>query len=95
MDDKRENYLDLKIPLKRNQTNNMFVCDILTPHLITWLKAASYFLKNRKDIIKELEKQITYYRSMHSKESGLVWFVRFYGISTFVGYLTPNPFLCK
>ena len=24
--------------------------------------------------------------------SGLVWF---YGISTFVGYLTPNPFLCK
>ena len=29
--------------------------------------------------------------------SGLVWFglVRFYGISTFVGYLMPNPFLCK
>ena len=24
---------------------------------------------------------------------GLVWFVGFYGISTFVGYLTPNPFL--
>ena len=23
---------------------------------------------------------------------GLVWF---YGISTFVGYLTPNPFLCN
>ena len=23
---------------------------------------------------------------------GLVWF---YGISTFVGYLMPNPFLCK
>ena len=23
------------------------------------------------------------------------WFVEFYGISTFVGYLTPNPFLCK
>ena len=22
-------------------------------------------------------------------------FVWFYGISTFVGYLTPNPFLCK
>ena len=28
-------------------------------------------------------------------EPGLVWFVGFYGISTFVGYLTPNPFLCK
>ena len=24
---------------------------------------------------------------------GLVWLVGFYGISTFVGYLTPNPFL--
>ena len=23
---------------------------------------------------------------------GLVWFVGFYGISTFVGYLRPNPF---
>ena len=23
------------------------------------------------------------------------WFVGFYGLSTFVGYLTPNPFLCK
>ena len=26
---------------------------------------------------------------------GLAWFVGFYGISTFVGYLTPNPFLYK
>ena len=26
---------------------------------------------------------------------GLGWFVGFYGISTFVGYLTPNQFLCK
>ena len=23
------------------------------------------------------------------------WLVGFYGISTFVGYLRPNPFLCK
>ena len=23
------------------------------------------------------------------------WLVGFYGVSTFVGYLTPNPFLCK
>ncbi len=28
-------------------------------------------------------------------EDGLVWLVGFYGIPTFVGYLTPNPFLCK
>ena len=26
---------------------------------------------------------------------GLVSFVGFYGISTFVGYLTTNTFLCK
>ena len=25
----------------------------------------------------------------------LVWFGLVYGISTFVDYLTPNPFLCK
>ena len=23
------------------------------------------------------------------------WLVEFYGMSTFVGYLTPNPFLCR
>ena len=28
----------------------------------------------------------------HVRLFRLVWF---YGISTFVGYLTPNPFLCK
>ena len=27
--------------------------------------------------------------------ANLSWLVGFYGISTFVGYLTPNPFLCK
>ena len=27
--------------------------------------------------------------------SDVGWFVVFYGISTFVGYLTPNTFLCK
>ena len=26
---------------------------------------------------------------------GFGWFVGFYGISAIVGYLTPNPFLCK
>ena len=30
-----------------------------------------------------------------SEFDGLVWFVGFYGISTFVSYLTPNLFLCK
>ena len=27
--------------------------------------------------------------------NGLVWFGWFYGISTFIGYLTPNSFLWK
>ena len=25
-------------------------------------------------------------------ENGLVWFVGFYGLSTLIGYLMPNPF---
>ena len=29
------------------------------------------------------------------KNCSLDWFGGFYGISTFVGYLKPNPFLCK
>ena len=29
------------------------------------------------------------------RQMPLVWFVGLYGISTFVGYLTPNPFLYK
>ena len=36
--------------------------------------------------------------TIYSMHLGLVlfgWLVRFYGISTFVGYLTPNPFLCS
>ena len=31
----------------------------------------------------------------HTRATKLIWFGGFYGISTFVGYLTPNPFLCK
>ena len=39
-------------------------------------------------------------KTIYRKESGqkgwlVAWLVGFYGISTFVGYLTPNPFLCK
>ena len=38
---------------------------------------------------------ICYITLCYTRWFGLVWFVWFYGISTFVGYLTPNPFLCK
>ena len=40
----------------------------------------------KKIILSEKAKSFKY---------GLVWFVEFYGISTFVGYLMPNPFLCE
>ncbi len=33
--------------------------------------------------------------SSSSSSYKFVCFVVFYGISTFTGYLTPNPFLCK
>ena len=31
----------------------------------------------------------------HLRLSLVGWLVGFYGISSFVGYLMPNPFLCK
>ena len=34
-------------------------------------------------------------QSLRLQWIGLVWLVGFYGISTFIGYLMPNPFLCK
>ena len=47
----------------------------------------------QKDIGKWLNEQKI--SLLLAKFDGLVWFVGFYGISTFVGYLTSNPFLCK
>ena len=38
---------------------------------------------------------ITNLTDVIKKRELVCWFVGFYGISTFVGYLTPNPFLCK
>ena len=45
------------------------------------------------DLIKEEVLEVACYEN--KKEVFLVWFVGFYGLSTLVGYLTPNPFLCK
>ena len=43
-----------------------------------------------------LQDQTMNNRNKLNLHSGLVgWFVGFYGISTFVGDLTPNPFLCR
>ena len=60
------------------------------------------FLELERSNLKSLSKEtsILYFFVMsdifiYLKILGLVWFGGFYGISTFVGYLTPNPFLCK
>ena len=45
-------------------------------------------------IAQEGEKLEKYLQKTWKCWFGLVWFGGFYGISTFVGYLTPNPFLC-
>ena len=34
-------------------------------------------------------------RDRERDEDKVIWFVGFYGISTFIGYLMPNPFLYK
>ena len=50
--------------------------------------------------ITRLEYELAYYDSAvhrfnHYTTRTPPWFVGFYGISTFVGYITSNPFLCK
>ena len=45
---------------------------------------------------KETKPNLYYTQDFLSQVDLLVdWFVGFYGISLFVGYLTPNPFLRK
>ena len=51
-----------------------------------------------RELCKKLKFDHTNKRYMHNPlviTIGLVWFRGFYGISAFVSYLTPNPFLCK
>ena len=50
-----------------------------------------FFYKETCSFVRSLKFVIMFDYIPH----GLVWFVWFYGISTFIGYLTPNPFLCK
>ena len=57
-------------------------------------------IKNTSYILQLTTRKWNYYHKSVLKEDvyiwfGLVWFGGFYGISTFIGYLTPNPFLCK
>ena len=65
----------------------------------TWLYPGTNKLKHKYSIRKsskerkDVDLELKFLK--HIEFQGLVWFVGFYGISTFVGYLTPNPFLCK
>ena len=52
----------------------------------------SIFFKKEK---RKLIFIIFTYKIYHHLIAGYCWLVGFYGISTFVGYLMPNPFLCK
>ena len=45
-----------------------------------------FFITKMSELSKE---KIHFYYNM------IGWLVGFYGISTFVGYFMPNPFLCK
>ena len=63
-----------------------FIRKIITLNLLV-KRLCSYICCRRWDWQRKIE------GSVYS--DGLVWFVGFCGISTFVGYLTPNPFLCK
>ena len=44
---------------------------------------------------KNMNKQLKSKYTTHVYLPIFSWLVGFYGISTFVGYLTPNVFLCK
>ena len=75
------NYKDLEIEFE----------EIL--HLKTIVRTLG-MVKKRTD--KHTNKKPASYSIYHIQiVTGLVWFVGFYDISTFVVYLMPNPFLCN
>ena len=64
-------------------------CFYISVFFFNFSSVSSHILILNKNRIRFL------WRRCMSQFDGLVWFVGFYGISTFVGCLTPNPFLCK
>ena len=61
----------------------------------SYFSFTSQVWENNRAELGYLAKVLIYVTSDVKTWFGLVWFVWFYGISTFVGYLTPNPFLCE
>ena len=74
-----------RAPLWHNN-DNIFWWEYFTSRESTG-RSRSYMNIIRMESSKQYQSALDWY--------GLVWLVGFYGISTFVGYLTPNPFLCK
>ena len=60
----------------------MFVCVCVYVYMYTPMSIRKYI---------RIYKQV----GLTTKKVLVGWFVGFYGISTSVGYFTPNPFLCK
>ena len=75
-----------------------WISDTLTSKARVQTKATSKMLIRRQlDTIIKLVKELScWWMCPWSNLAKIIgWLVGFYGISTFVGYLTPNPFLCK
>ena len=89
--DKKDKYVDLAWELKK-------LCNIkVTVLLPLVIGALGSVIKGCVQGLEDLEitgrvETIQTTASLRSARFGLVWF---YGIPTFVGYLTPNPFSCK
>ena len=80
----------LKIALMHhyNDSKTTFLCN-----------KSLFLLKQRKTYYSE-KKQYKQHNDQQNNKKNLEtemvgWLVEFCGISTFVGYLTPYPFLCK
>ena len=83
----------------RNKKKEAILPDALRTE-ITWL--GSLYSQNMWALFLPTDNRFSKKKIWFKKELGnisflkyMIWLVGFYGISTFVGYLTPNPFLYK
>ena len=63
--------------------------------LISFFFLVHFFSLSMSALVKKSIFFFSFLLGIFKNFCGLVWFVGFYGITTFVDYLTPNPFLCK
>ena len=85
--------------------NSMWHCNnVDNSYLIYMYNRGVAAQKLQYDIeVREFDFQSRYYIHFRTNTLGdggkslnfVGWLFRFYGISTFVGYLMPNPFVCK